>query len=467
MLDAGKFLLVIRHIMSKLVLMRCSLRFVRYAAFGLCLLATDCVYAAKKLSLDQVLDLFYQQNLDLIAAQYNIDSAKADELAAGAIPNPQISVQFLELSHNPNMGSQAQGCNSNPHVSCGVAEYYSFSQLIEMAGRRGLRMESSGFATRAAEADFRDALRIFSSMVRGAYYDLLLAQKNVWLAQEVAAHYQEILRANALRLKSGDLAEADYLRVKTEATRAQTDLDAAQAALMTARAALAVILRWPEQSVDFEVGEEWPDGKPFNQYASSEQLIDLALNQRPDLVGDQQRAEQAKKELELARRLKYPDLTVNAGYARDPSNNTLNSFFVGVSVPVPLFYQYQGESDKAVAGLNQAQLAVEQTGLSIRKDIVGAWATWTSTDQIIKRYQGGLLEDAKTIRDSSELAFTKGASGVLEFIDAQRSYKSVMRDYYAALVNRAQAYYDLQKATANELTQASTMKSKSDAITQP
>lgn len=403
-----------------------------------------------QLSVDEVVALFYQRNLDLLAAQYNIDQARAEQVVAGAIPNPVFGIQVSEISNNPNMGSNATGCNHSPSVSCGPAEYFSFSQLIEVAGKRGLRMQSSGFAAQAAESDLRDAVRIFSNMVRDAYFDLLQAQKNRWLAQEIADHYQQIAQANDLRLKSGDIAEADYLRVKMEGLRAQSDLDSAQAAVEQAQAALAVLLRWPEQSLRIEAKDAWPALADMGQTRDKNELIDRALQQRPDLQADKQRAEQANKELELARRLKYPDVTVNAGYARDPSNNALNSAFVGFSVPLPLFYQYQGEADKATVSLNQSQLAVEQTELGIRNDVVGALAAWNSADKIVKRFDSGLLDDARNVRDSAELAFRKGATGVLDFIEAQRSYKNVMRDYYAAMINRTKAYYGLSKALGIE-----------------
>ncbi len=404
-----------------------------------------------EIALDDALAIFYQRNLDLIAAQYNIDQAQAEAISAGAIPNPTLGVQIAEISSKPNMGAAAAGCNHDPNTSCGVAEIYSFSQLIEVAGKRGLRIESSGFATQAAESDFRDALRIFSNLVSDAYYDLLLMQKNRWLAAEIFQHYQQLTSANQLRLKSGDIAESDFLRVKMEATRAESELDNAQAAVEQAQAKLAMILRWPDNSLKYVAKEQWPTVKEIGQQQSKQQLIELALQKRPDLQADKQRAEQADKQLELARRLKYPDVTVNAGYARDPSNNALNSFFVGVNVPVPVFYQYQGESDKAAVALNQNRLAVEQTELNIRTEVVGALATWQSADKILKRFNEGLLDDAQAVRKSAELAYSKGATSVLDFIEAQRSYKNIMRDYYAAMINRTNAYYDLAKSLAVEL----------------
>lgn len=410
------------------------------------------VYAQDlEIALDDALAMFYQRNLDLIVAQYNIDQAKADEIIAAAIPNPTLGVQIGEITGRPNMGSSADGCNHDPNVSCGLAQNYSFSQLIEVAGKRGLRMESSGFATQAAESDFRDALRIFSNMVSDAYYDLLLMQKNRWLAAEIFQHYQQLTSANQLRLKSGDIAESDFLRVKMEATRAESELDNAQAAVEQAQAKLAMTLRWPDNSLKFVAKEQWPSLKEIGQQQSKEQLIEQALQKRPDLLADKQRAEQADKQLELARRLKYPDVTVNAGYARDPGNNNLNAFFVGFNVPVPVFNQYQGEADKAAVNLNQNRLAIQQTELNIRNEVVSALATWQSADKILKRFNEGLLDDAQAVRKSAELAYSKGATSVLDFIEAQRSYKNIMRDYYAAMINRTNAYYDLAKTLAVEL----------------
>jgi cobalt-zinc-cadmium efflux system outer membrane protein len=403
------------------------------------------------LSIDEALALFYQRNLELIAAQYNIDQSKADAIIAAAIPNPTFGFQLSELSGNLNNGASATGCNHNPSVSCGPAEYLSFSQLIEVAGKRGLRIESSGFATQAAESDFRDAVRIFSNMVRDAYYELLQMQKNRWLAQEIVDHYSVISKANSLRLKSGDISESDFLRVKMEALRAESDLDNAQTAVEQAQANLAVVLRWPDKSLQFEAKDQWPEIQEIGQRLPKEELINKALQLRPDLQADKQRAEQADKELALARRLKYPDVTVTAGYARDPSNNALNSGFVGLSVPLPLFYQYKGEADKAAVNLNQSRLAAEQTELAIRNDVVSSLAAWNSTNKIVQRFHDGLLDDARTVRDSSELAYSKGATSVLDFIEAQRNYKNVMHDYYAAEINRANAYYDLAKSLGVEL----------------
>ena len=403
----------------------------------------------------QALSLFYQNNLDLLAAKYAIENAKASEIIASAIPNPTVSFESLELGHNMNQNSPAIGCSQTLGVTgqnhnCGAALYYSFNQLIEMAGKRGLRMQSTAIATEAAESDFRDAVRIFTNMVRDNYYGLVQAQKNRWLAQEIVDYYRDIVKDNRLRFQAGDIAESDFMRIEMEEMRAKSDLDNAQAAVEQAQAALAVVLNWPDKSLQFVAEEKWPDFKEIGQNQQRDTLINKALALRPDLLGDKQRADQAEKEFIRAQRLKYPDVNFNAGQARDPSNTVLNTYFLGVSLPVPLFYQYKGEENQAAVNLNQMRVAAEQTELGVRSDVVNALASWKSTNKVVQRYETELLDKARKVRERMSLAYMKGGTTVLDFIDVQREYKSVMLDYYKASINRINAYYDLAKSLGLE-----------------
>lgn len=399
---------------------------------------------------NQVIQLFYQRNLDLLAARYSIDRAQAQEIIASAIPNPTISVQIAELSKNPNINSAALGCSKERNVNCGPAEVYAFSQLIEMAGKRGLRMQSSAIATQAAESDFRDAVRILTNIVRDAYFGLLQVQKNHGLAKEIVTHYQDIVRDNRLRLQAGEIRGPDFLRINMESLKAQIDLDNAEAAIEQAQSNLAMVLNWPDINTQLAADDKWPELREIGQSLAREALIEKALILRPDLQGDKFRADQADKDLILANRLKYPDVTLSGGFARDPSNTVLNTGFVGISIPVPLFYQYKGEVNKASANLGQLQLAAEETKLVVRNDVIASLAAWKSVDKIVKLYERDLVQHARQVRDRTELAYTKGVIGVLELIDAQRSYKSVMLGYYTAMINRINVYYDLAKSIGVE-----------------
>jgi len=188
----------------------------------------------------------------------------------------------------------------------------------------------------------------------------------------------------------------------------------------------------------------------IGQNSQRDVLINKALALRPDLLGDKQRADQAEKDLIRSRRLKYPDVNFNAGQARDPSNTVLNTFFLGVSAQVPVFYQYQGEENQAAVNLNQMRVAAEQTELGVRADVVNSLAAWKSANKVVQRYENELLLRAQKVRERMEIAYKKGGTTVLDFINAQRDYKSIMLDYFTATTNRINAYYDLAKSLGVE-----------------
>ena len=66
------------------------------------LICADVKAESVNLSEKQALALFYQRNLDLLAARYNIENAQANEIIASAIPNPTLGFEILEMGHNMN-----------------------------------------------------------------------------------------------------------------------------------------------------------------------------------------------------------------------------------------------------------------------------------------------------------------------------------------------------------------------------
>jgi cobalt-zinc-cadmium efflux system outer membrane protein len=391
----------------------------------------------------EAIALFYQKNLSLIAAQFNLDSAQADQIIAGAIPNPVFSMTLSSL--NSKMFNQENRNAPLPAVSPQI------QQLIETAGKRRLRIESSELATEAVDYDLKDTARVLTNAVRHAYYNLLLAQKTAKVASDNFERYHEILKANTTRLKVGDIAETDFTRIEIESLKAQGDQNQAQTALNQARAELLLLLGWPEHSLEITAVEPWANASPAVANAGQEQLAKQALERRPDLQAARIRIEQAKKMLILANRLAIPDVTVGAFYQRDPGNYFTNSGGISVSVPLPVFYRQEGEISKAHVAVSSSELAVQQVEQSVQADVMKALVAWQSADAIAKRFETATLERIEKLRQAQEFAYNKGAIGLLDLIDAERSYKAMMLDYYTALSNRSTAWADLLMAYGEEI----------------
>ena len=380
---------------------------------------------------DEAIALFFQRNLGLIAAKYNVDQSRAEEIIAAAIPNPVFSFWLVELSNQWKVSNQ--NTRSLPGYTIMI------QQLIETAGKRGLRMEGAEMGTEAAELDLMDVIRVLSNAVRHAFYGLLLAQKNLDVAKDNLARYQRILEANQIRLEAGDISEIDYTRIEVENLKAQGELDRTETALKQARTELLLLLGWPENSLTLTAAEAWPKSNLKDDLYREDALTRKALATRPDFRAAKVRIDQAGKNLELARRLVYPDVTVTAAYAKDPGNYFTNTGQLALSMPLPIFYRQEGEIAKAGVALNNAEINLRQTEQNVKADVVKALSAWKSADAIAKRFEQSVLERIEKLRVAQEFAYQKGATGLLGLIDAERSYRAMMLNYYTALANRSNA----------------------------
>ena len=390
------------------------------------------------LSEDQALMQFYQHNLGILAARYNVDSARAQEEIAAELPNPQMSIDLFKITPRPVDGYPGRSAR--------------IDQLIELGGKRRLRVAAATLGTQASEHDLKDALRTLSNALRHTYYTQVLAQKSVALANDELGHLREVEKISELRFKRGDIAESDFLRIQVETDQAATELDTARTQLTSARADLALLLAWPAGASELRVAETWPQSNQRFAGANIDSLVAKAVGQRPDLEAARLRTAQAREQLKVAKKLQIPDVTVGVDYQHDSDNGSVDSYGVGLQVAIPIFNRYKGEIAQAKANLSSADLQALLQEKSIRADIARSFSAWRQETQIIQRFQSRVLARVALIRQAAELAYNKGATGVLDLIDAERRYKTTLHDYHTALTNQTLAYYDLVQALGEDST---------------
>ena len=69
-----------------------------------------------------------------------------------------------------------------------------------------------------------------------------------------------------------------------------------------------------------------------------------------------------------------------------------------------------------------------------------------SNDEVVQLYTSGYLKQAQDSRDISEYAYKRGAASLLDFLDAERSYRSVQLAYRQALASYMTALEQLKEA---------------------
>ncbi|HEX4620178.1 MAG TPA: TolC family protein, partial [Myxococcaceae bacterium] len=149
------------------------------------------------------------------------------------------------------------------------------------------------------------------------------------------------------------------------------------------------------------------------------------------------------------------DIALNLGYTQqgtDPTAVTPPTFSVGLSAPLPIFYQQQGEVQKAEADLRTQQLQAAKLEAQVVNDLETAYATYVATQSLVQRMESGtLLDSAKKALDAVSAQREFGAASMLDYLAARQTFIATRVEYLNDLTNYWTAVFGLEKATGEEL----------------
>jgi len=113
---------------------------------------------------------------------------------------------------------------------------------------------------------------------------------------------------------------------------------------------------------------------------------------------------------------------------------------------LPIFDRNQGEIARTGFAITQAQEQERFANGQVMTDVRDAFENLRSNDQIVGLYRSGYLDQAKESRDISEYSYRHGAASLLDYLDAERSYRATELAYRQALATYLIAIEQLREA---------------------
>lgn len=403
----------------------------RRALLSVLIFPVAAVTWARDLALADAERLLLERNREVALARRSVEAAGAQRLAAAARPNPVVSLNSSSISGNPGIGA-------GPLNQKRIDTVLRIDQPLERGNKRELRMDAAEGLERAAQGDSLDVLRQQLAQLRASYFELKQAEEKVAILGETADLFARTLAAAQLRLKAGDIAAADVARVQVDFERAQNDARAAVADLARARLALAYLVGEDARAVDLRATDPWPAAERPDP-ARVEQVVAQAIEARPDVAAARARVAAAEKLRDLARSQQTRDVTVGAQYERFPGTVPADSIGVGISFPLFTGYDFSGEIRRAEVDRYAALDALDRVRAVAGNDIRRAASDLAAAADRFERYDASLLEAAQRSAQAAEFAFQRGASSVLEVLDARRTLRAVRLEALAARTDFARA----------------------------
>jgi len=404
----------------------------------------------QSLTLDDALRLFRARGFDLLLAEAQVKSAEADEYTAAAIPNPGLNGGVNIL---PTYGKVCPGC-SGLGFQVGVTDN---AALIgdTLAGKREARKAVSAAALKAVKMNKVDALRVLEFQVKQQYVNVALAKATMDFSKDVSDSSTQTLELNKLRYPRV-IDEGALARIETAKYAADNALDRAKAALRQTQLDLGFLLGIRGNVPEFQVSTEFGKfGVPTRlASAAPDGLRREAYDHRPDLKALGYQKERASNSIELAKRTRFPDIALQAQYSQIGTGDDAvapPAFFFGISTPIPLFYQQQGEIKRAEADLMTQSVARQKLEAQVVNDVEGAFNAFATTRRNMERYDAQYLERAKVARDITKRQYEAGSAPLMDYLDAQRTFIATNLDYLTTLTNYWTAVFQLETAVGMDL----------------
>lgn len=391
-------------------------------------------HGAVRLTLDDAIQLAIQHNHNLKAAQTTILENQAQETTANLRPNPVISFgeQYFPF-FQPNEFS-ADYIDNNAEFDVGL------SYLFERGKKRQHRLQAAQDQTAVTRSQVADNERTLAFNVASQFFSVQLAESTLDLALQDQNSFQKTVDISQARYRAGDISEADYLKIELQFLQFQSDVSQAQLSKVQALVGLRQLLGYQTVPEDFDVSADF-DYAPVS--VKLEDLQAKALQNRPDFRAAVQGVVAAKSQYELARANGKRDVTGAFTYAHTGGVSTAD---FSASWDLPIFDRNQGEIARTNYVINQAQELQMAASDQVMSDVLDAYENVRQNDKVITLYRSGYLDAAQKSRDITEYSYKRGAASLLDFLDAERSFRAAQLGYRQTLAAYLTAVEQLRES---------------------
>ncbi len=370
----------------------------------------------RELQLEEAERIFIGKNLMLLAQQYGISSARALVLQAKAWPNPVISADINV--YDPQNDRYF-------HVDSGGQKAFAVEQLIRLGGKRRTEMAIARQHLALAESEFQDLLRNLHVQLRNSFFsaagDLRLTDnytRQLTILDTIIQSYKVQAEKGNLPLKDVVRLRSVYISISGNRSEVSEDLNEHQKQLK-------LLLHL---NTDVRPLADTSAYLPFLHLRPLAELEELAISNRPDLKMADQNAQLTDLRLQLEKKQRLPDLSLNASYDQRGGafRNQINA---GMAVPLPIFNSNRGNI-RAAGFDKQAQLLyLDQKKLEVEAETQQAWANMQRDIHEYVKIRSFINDEFALVDSGIKANFQKRNISILEFVDHVEAYNASLADF--------------------------------------
>lgn len=383
----------------------------------------------KPLTINELIGIALESSPQVLAARDQSKAIQGQLSSARAIPNPEFEM---------NTGQQRSATGP---LTTGNVSSWSVTQPLDMPYTRYPRVNAAEANVRAAEAT-RIAFEIeMISRVQQRFYELMRRDAELKAAEEDLSLTKQIRDRMQIRYDVGDTARFELIRAQTEFLNAQINTESSKLRVEQAKGQLRQV-----------VGHSLPqDYEVVSQALKIEPLPPLPIllselhAQSPELQKAKAEVEATESKLSFEQNSRLPRLSIKAQQYNDPN---FTDRLYGLVVSIPIWDFKGGQIAEAQANASRAKNQLDAQSQSLEQQLETAYKLYQMTSYQVKILDQEVVQLASSARRIAEVSYRYGERGMLEYLDAQRTFRVARNDLIKARFDLASVLTEIQRLRA-------------------
>ena len=384
----------------------------------------------KSYTINDLISVALESSPQVLAARDQSKAIKGQLSTARAIPNPEFEV------------STGQQRSVTGPLTVGNVSSWAVTQPLDMPYTRYPRVNAAEANLRAAEAT-RIAFEVETiSKVQQRFYELMRREAESRAAEEDMNLTKQIRDRMQIRYDVGETARFELIRAQTEFLNAQITDESSKLRVEQARGQLRQVVGH-QLPPDFSVVREQPN---LETLPSLPVLLGEVQAQSPELQRAKAEVEAAESKLSFEKNARLPRLAFKASQYNDPN---FTDRLYGLQVSIPIWDFKGGQIAEAEANASKAKNQLTAQSQTLDQQIETAYKLYQMTSYQVKVLSEQVVQLAASAQRIAEVSYRYGERGMLEYLDAQRTFRAARNDLIRARFDLASVVTEIQRLRAS------------------
>jgi outer membrane protein, heavy metal efflux system len=386
--------------------------------------------------LSALLDEATRSNPDIQATRLGWQAATQIPSQVSTLPDPQVTLQHVSVgSPRPFAGFS----NSDfAYIGFGISQDLPYPGKLKLKGEAA--QQDAAISRNKLESVRRSVLQ----QVKEAYYQIAYVQETLEVLDRNSKLLEQLEKIADARYRVGQGSQQEILKSQLERTKLLREVAHHHELMNTQQALLRKLLNRPPGSPD--ISTETLVETPL--VYTSDELLAKVRTENPEIAGQQETVKKQSLQLEIARKDRYPDFSVQYMW-QHTAEPFRDYYMLSLSARIPIYRRRKlnPEMTQAVEELNRSRREYESQIQTAYFDVRNQYIAAETASQMLKIYREGLIPQALATYQSGLTSYQTGGVGFETLFSSFLDVLNFDGEYWKTLMEHETALARIEQIT--------------------